>query len=132
MSIYAARLGRYIKIGYSRNPEKRILAIRKTTRRPNHLAGGRPDLVKVAPGDIFLEYWIHTALRAHSVAGEWYLDTPALREFLATLDQSPAALRAAAKTLGVHWSTARCVADTAFPWQAPRARRERRLARAAS
>ena len=85
MSVYFARVGRYMKIGYSKDPIKRSATI--TTGAAKH----RPadvernedvDLVGWLPGDRRAERDAHMALGRKHVMCEWFIDCPEVRDYL--------------------------------------------------
>jgi hypothetical protein len=89
MSVYFAQVGRYIKIGYSTNPERRVRNLFKSTTRygapqdaPTELADRH--LIRAIDGDTGTEFQIHRALNDFRVFGEWFIDEPEVRDFIAT------------------------------------------------
>lgn len=94
--IYFAACGRYIKVGFSINPSRRVKLIRRDIRVPSDLdRRANITLLKLTPGTTTDEQRIHRQLRDEHVVCpeaarasrpmEWYLDTPELRAFVATL-----------------------------------------------
>jgi len=69
--IYVAAWGPYVKVGASRNPERRMLELPygspQTPRLPGH-----PTLIGAVEGDRRGEALLHAALTEHRVIGEWY------------------------------------------------------------
>lgn len=88
MSVYFAEVGRYIKIGYSQNAERRVLHLFASETRygapkdaPTTRAGRR--LLKVIDGNECTERAVHLALDDFRVMGEWFIDEPEVRAFMA-------------------------------------------------
>lgn len=72
-SIYFAKSGHRIKIGVSKNVERRLREVGA------HLA--EPiELLLAAPGGIEAETAIHRALFAHHIRGEWFYDNGEVRD----------------------------------------------------
>ena len=93
MSVYFAQVGRYIKIGYSANPERRVRRLFSSTSRygapedcPTDLASRH--LIRAIDGTKSDEAQIHRALTDFRVGLEWYIDEPALRDYIATVEQT--------------------------------------------
>lgn len=91
MSVYFIECGRYIKVGYSADPERRYRRLFASATRygaprdvPKDLASRR--LLKVIDGDTTTEGLIHAALGDYCVTGEWYIDEPELRAFVDTVE----------------------------------------------
>lgn len=87
MSVYVARVGRYLKIGFSENPERRVRNLWKSgTRygRPWDLSVTEvPELLMVVEdADKSDERAHHRALADWAVGCEWFVDEPAVREFM--------------------------------------------------
>jgi hypothetical protein len=94
MSVYFIQAGRYIKVGYSQNPERRFrrlfasaTAYTAPKDTPRNLASRR--LLKTIGGDQNTEHLIHAALGDYCVSGEWYIDEPELREWIASASPGP-------------------------------------------
>ena len=91
MSVYFAQVGRYIKIGYSENPERRVRRLFASETRygapkdaPTSLA--ERTLLKVIDGGEGTERAVHLALDDFRVMGEWFIDEPEVRDFIATAE----------------------------------------------
>jgi hypothetical protein len=86
MSVYFAKVGRYLKIGYSENPERRVRNLwRSTTRygRPWDLSiNETPRLLLAVDGDKHDEQQIHAALDDFYACLEWFIDEPPVRDFM--------------------------------------------------
>lgn len=87
MSVYFAEVGPYIKIGFSRNPERRVRNLFASTTRysapadtPMDLASRR--LIRAIKGDKGTEFQIHRALEDFNVGTEWFANEPELREWI--------------------------------------------------
>lgn len=82
MSVYFARAGAYVKIGYSRTPLARMTTITNVGIRPADLPrGARATEIGWVPGDTWTEKAWHTRFLADRVAGEWfYLDPAVVRD----------------------------------------------------
>lgn len=87
MSVYFIKVGRYIKVGYSRDPERRCQRLwASSTRysRPWDLSLQEPrELLLVIDGDLGTEWKCHTMLSDYYAVGEWFIDEPGVREFMA-------------------------------------------------
>jgi hypothetical protein len=73
--IYFAEWKDRIKIGISRDVDSRLSQINKQ-------AGIDLRLMGKVPGDFARERALHTALDDHRYMGEWYKDSPELREII--------------------------------------------------
>lgn len=86
MSVYFARVGRYIKVGYSANPERRVANLFKSATRysaPRDIDAATPrTLLGYVPGRLNEERTAHAALRDFRVQGEWFLDEPWARTYV--------------------------------------------------
>lgn len=86
MSVYFIRVGRYLKIGFSENPERRCKNLwRSSTRysRPWDLAMHEPrELLLAVEGDKDHEHRSHIALADFAVGCEWFIDEPEVRDFM--------------------------------------------------
>lgn len=86
MSVYFAQVGRYIKVGYSANPERRVRNLFKSTTRygaPRDIDGKTPrKLLGHVPGELSEEHAAHAALADFRVMGEWFLDEPEVRDYI--------------------------------------------------
>ena len=87
MSVYFAQVGRYIKVGYSENPERRVANLFKSTTRYNRpwdmpLDADR-ELLLTIPGDKNTERLCHRALADYAAGCEFFIDEPGVREFMA-------------------------------------------------
>lgn len=90
MSIYFAQVGPHIKIGFSVSPERRVrnlMASATRYGRPDGTPTGRADrvLLKTIPGGLSTERAVHAALDDYAVGGEWFVDEPAVRAYIATV-----------------------------------------------
>lgn len=90
MSVYFIRVGRYFKIGTSRDPQQRFQNLHKGNTRYTFPVDASlkledRDLYRVIEGSTNDENVIHLALDDFSVGLEWFLDEPALRAFINTL-----------------------------------------------
>lgn len=87
MSVYFIKVGRYLKVGYSSDPERRCKNLwRSTTRysRPWDLSLNEPrELLLAIEGDKTTEHWVHDALDDFRSNGEWFIDEPEVRVFMA-------------------------------------------------
>lgn len=86
MSVYFIKVGRYIKVGYSENPERRCERLwSSTTRygRPWDMSTKEPrELLLVIEGEKDDERECHEALADYYSACEWFIDEPGVREFM--------------------------------------------------
>lgn len=86
MAVYFAQVGRYIKVGYSENPERRVRRLWKSeTRysRPADCPTSPPLLLATIPGGRNEEFICHRALGDYAVGCEFFLDEPGVRMFIA-------------------------------------------------
>ena len=74
--IYFAEVNGSVKIGFSNQPEKRMVTFRSST-------PGTAALLGVAYGDRTKERLIHHRWKHLQCKGEWYTLTPELREWIA-------------------------------------------------
>lgn len=88
MSVYFARVGQYVKVGYSENPERRVRRLFASETRygaptdcPTGLA--HRELLATLPGDTGPESVAHAALDDFRVVGEFFVDEPQVRDYLA-------------------------------------------------
>lgn len=88
VSVYFAQAGRYIKVGCSDNPERRVRRLFSSDTRysrpadcPVELSERR--LLLVIPGWTDREGECHRALDDFRVVGEFFIDEPGVREFMA-------------------------------------------------
>lgn len=99
MSVYFIRCGRYIKVGFSRNPERRCKNLWQGSTR-----GTRPwdlsikeerTLLLTIDGDKSVEWRCHTALSDYWANGEWFIDEPGIHDFMeqAARGRFPVAVR---------------------------------------
>ena len=75
MSVYFARAGEYLKIGYSKDPRQRIRTLRchKDSIRPTGLDDAAPvELVAVIDGNRDTERILHRVFAGLRECGEWY------------------------------------------------------------
>lgn len=94
MSVYFIQTGRYFKIGYSDDAQRRFDNLHQSGTRYTFPADASPSLrdrtlYKVVDGDKSTEWAIHTAVSDFGVGLEWFLDEPALREFIDALPTEP-------------------------------------------
>lgn len=99
MSVYFIKVGRYLKVGYSANPERRCANLwQSTTRysRPWDLSLAEPrELLLAIAGGKSDESRCHDALDDFRSNGEWFIDEPEVRDFmrcvgaLIAADESP-------------------------------------------
>lgn len=87
MSVYFIQVGRYFKIGYSEDPQRRFDRLHQSGTRytfPTDASWHLADrvLYKVIEGDQSIEWAIHTAVSDFGVGLEWFLDEPLLRAFI--------------------------------------------------
>lgn len=85
MSVYFAQVGPYIKVGFSRNPERRVRrlfcsATEGPPGTPHDLASRR--LIRHIDGSKTTERLIHDALADFRVQTEWFLDEPEVHDFI--------------------------------------------------
>lgn len=87
MSVYFAKVGRYIKVGYSSNPERRVANLFKSSTRyarPYDLSASAPrELLLVIDGATDVEHRCHEALGEYAAGCEFFVDEPGVREFMA-------------------------------------------------
>lgn len=87
MSVYFIKVGRYIKVGYSDNPERRCKNLWKSSTRygrPWDMSLDSPrELLLVIPGSKNTEALCHQALAEFAAGCEWFIDEPEVREFMA-------------------------------------------------
>lgn len=73
MSVYFARVGDYMKIGFSDDPIARATTITRMGTRPADVAvGDTVDLVGWVPGDVWREGYYHAQHIESRVVGEWF------------------------------------------------------------
>lgn len=93
MSVYFIKVGRYLKIGYSENPERRCQNLwRSTTRygRPWDLSTKEPrELLAVIDGDKSTEYWVHQSLDDFRSNCEFFIDEQPVRDFIELVTSRP-------------------------------------------
>ncbi len=90
MSVYFAQVGRYIKVGYSDNPERRVRNLFASTTRYGrpHDCPLEPDarhLIRYVGGSKTTERLVQEALVDFCVGLEWFIDEPAVRDFIANV-----------------------------------------------
>lgn len=93
MSVYFIRAGRYIKVGYSTNPERRFRRLFASGTRytvPEDCPTGLADreLLRYIDGDTGTEARIHEALSDFAAGLEWFIDEPEVRAFIATAEDA--------------------------------------------
>ena len=90
MSVYFVRAGRYFKVGFSDDPERRFARLHRGNTRytfpidASLLACDR-ELYRVVDGEKYDEARIHLALDDYSVGLEWFTDAPQVRSFIDAL-----------------------------------------------
>lgn len=72
--------GRFVKIGYSAQPYRRISQL-GTLRPANHAL----RIIGWMPGTIHTERWIQAKFSTDRDNGEWFRDSPVLRQFIAAI-----------------------------------------------
>jgi hypothetical protein len=86
VSVYFIKVGRYVKVGYSANPERRCAKLWQSgTRygRPFDLSIKEPrELLAAVDGGTDLEHQCLQALRDYSVGCEFVIDEPGVREVM--------------------------------------------------
>jgi hypothetical protein len=90
MSIYFIQVGRYFKIGYAGDAQRRFESLHKSGTRYTFPADASwsvedRELYRVVNGDKGREYWVHIALDNFAVGLEWFLDEAPVRQFIDTL-----------------------------------------------
>jgi hypothetical protein len=100
MSVYFIACGGFIKVGYSKNAERRFHNLfqsssRYSAPRAAYEARDTRELLRFIEGDKSTEFAIHNALGDFYAGCEWFVDEPALREWIAKVrpDDRPAARR---------------------------------------
>ena len=87
MSVYFAKVGRYIKVGFSENPERRVANLFQSSTRygaPRDIDSTTPrELLAAVDGTKSGERAAHATLADFCVMGEWFMDEPEVREFMA-------------------------------------------------
>jgi hypothetical protein len=87
MSVYFARVGRYIKIGYSRSPERRVANLFKSgtryARPVDCPLDAERELLAVIPGGLNEEAMCHGMLEGFAAGCEFFIDEPPVRTFIA-------------------------------------------------
>lgn len=85
--VYFIRVGHYIKVGYSRDPQRRMENLfSSSTRysRPCDLSvHAKRELLGTIPGDKSDERRVHMALWNFAVGCEWFVDEPPVRDYMA-------------------------------------------------
>lgn len=73
MSVYFAKVGEYVKIGYSHDPMARSTTITRTGARPDDIEfNARVDFIGWIPGDVWRERELHVQHLEHRATGEWF------------------------------------------------------------
>lgn len=73
MAVYFAESCGYIKIGYSKNPFKRVGSITRHGKRPDDIPqDARAELIGWVPGGHWQEGAMHARFIDRRVAGEWF------------------------------------------------------------
>ena len=97
MSVYFARVGEYVKVGYSRHdPWFRARdAVCGNHAKPIDLDRYAPvEILNVIDGDRQIETLLHRMLDDFRVVGEWFLAEPAVLEFIGSEGKGPSLRRA--------------------------------------
>ena len=83
--VYFIQAGRRVKIGQSRDPQSRLLAIRGgyATKKPEGLNTKNAKLLATEPGGQVRENELHQKFAHIRVAGEWFNNTPELKAYIA-------------------------------------------------
>ena len=88
--VYFARIGQYVKVGFSVNPERRVKNIRHGCSVPTDLDLAAPvELLKVVPGGPEVENAAHWALTEFHEFGEWFRADPEVLEAVAAFTGWP-------------------------------------------
>lgn len=74
--VYFIKFGRKVKIGTSTNPRGRYKAIRRGL-------PGKCSVEYVTPGDHTLERQLHSLFAVDRIAGEWFLFSQAIKDWIA-------------------------------------------------
>jgi hypothetical protein len=85
MSVYFAKVGRFIKVGESDNPVRRVQRLRSdASAKPFDLDRSAPvELLHVVEdADRGEEFQAHAALACFRVCGEWFLDVAPVRAYM--------------------------------------------------
>lgn len=87
MSVYFIKVGRYVKVGFSTNPDRRMATLWSSSTRYNRpwdLSLDEPrEMLLVIDGDKSVEWLCHKMLSDFwAGSGEWYIDEPGVREFI--------------------------------------------------
>lgn len=87
--IYFAHKQEWIKIGISNNPIRRMLDLRKVPHgpHPNGMMHAEVVLLHNYPGDLDEERRLHGMFSEHRVAGEWFADVPAIRDYISQIKE---------------------------------------------
>jgi hypothetical protein len=90
MSVYFIACGGFVKVGFSRDPERRVARLftsgsRYTAPRAAFEARGTQTLLGTVAGSKNDERMLHLALDDYAAGCEWFVDEPPLREYLASL-----------------------------------------------
>lgn len=91
MSVYFIACGGFIKVGFSNSPQRRTANLfrsssRYSAPRAAYEARGTQALLRAIDGDKTTEYVIHEALSDFRAGCEWFVDEPAVRGFIATVE----------------------------------------------
>jgi hypothetical protein len=91
-TVYFFRCGRYIKIGYSIDPLKRLRAIRAGdgTRAPDEIDSALAVLVQTEPGGFGRERDLHAKFSHLRHTGEWFTEAPELTQYIESLSEAAA------------------------------------------
>lgn len=92
MAVYVIECAGLLKIGYSDNPERRVAklfqsASRYSAPRAAYEARGTQRLVHVIDGATkYDEHVIHTSLDEYGIGCEWFVNEPAVLEFVQSFE----------------------------------------------
>lgn len=89
MSVYFITCGPFIKVGYFAEPERRVANLfrsgsRYTAPAASYAVRGNQVLLRAIDGDKNTEAAVHRALEDFAAGCEWFVDEPAVRDFIAT------------------------------------------------
>lgn len=84
MSVYFARVGDYVKIGFSDDPVGRSTSVTRLGLRPARIEhGAEVDFIGWIPGDLSREAELHARFAAKRTTGEWFiLDRPTVEAII--------------------------------------------------
>jgi hypothetical protein len=87
--VYFIQAGRRVKIGQSRNPDRRLSSIRGgySTKKPQGLDTSNARLLALEPGGLMRERELHVQFAHLRVEGEWFDKGPELKTYIEGLGQ---------------------------------------------